>query len=318
MNNRKNILVADDIESIRFAIKDYLESSYNVYVADSGIQAMEILKNNSIDFIISDIRMPEMGGLELIQHVKKNYPDIQFALMTAYNVNDYIEYARKENIWNIIPKSSSLDLSFIKTMIEKNLTGDIFGVEKYIPDLKKERISYEDLISSGYKMSKNILYILSASDPRICNSACDAIGNLMVQAGCPSIIRQVLDELVSNAIGHSMEKIKEKKVPVEISFGKINNKYIIGILDHNGLLDREEILYRIERHIKLDKNGLPVGISDSHGRGLFISRENLDHLIFNIEKNKKTEVIGFISEDISSKNKSLAVYQIESAAAGKN
>ena len=314
MNNQKNILVADDIESIRFAIKDYLESNYNIYEADSGIQALEILKNNSIDFIISDIRMPAMGGLELIQHVKKNYPGILYALMTAYNVNDYIQYARKENIWNIIPKSSSLDLSFIKIMIEKNLTENIFGIDKYFQELSEENVSYENLINR-FKLSKNILYVLSESDPKKCDTACDAIGNTLIQSGCPSIIRQVLDELVSNATGHSQEKNKDN--PVEISFGKINNKYVIGIVDHNGLLDREEILYRIERHIKLDKNGLPLGISDSHGRGLFISRENLDHLIFNIDKNKKTEVIGFISEDTSSKNKSLAIYQIESGVSVK-
>ncbi|MDH5655928.1 MAG: hypothetical protein OEZ34_08470, partial [Spirochaetia bacterium] len=113
---------------------------------------------------------------------------------------------------------------------------------------------------------------------------------------------------------HAGSTGKTNNFRIEVNFGKINSKFIFSITDFHGLLDREEILYRVERHIKLDSTGLPLGIGDAHGRGLFISRENLDHLIFNIEKNRKTEVIGIISEDIISKNKSLSIYQIDSSA----
>ena len=318
MKTKSNILIADDIESIRFAIKDFLESEYNIFEAESGLEALKILENHPIDFIISDIRMPGMGGLELIQHVRKKYPNTQYALMTAYNVNDFIEYAREENIWNIIPKSSNLDLRFIKVMIEKILSSDIFGIEKYFPEIQKNSLTFENLIDKKFNLAKNTLYSLPAMDIKRCDIACDTIGDVMIRAECPSVIRQVIDELVSNALGHPAEKKIDVHNSVEISFGKTGNKYAISILDHHGLLDREEIIYRIERHVKLDKNGLPIGISDSHGRGLFISRENLDHLIFNIDKNKKTEVIGIISKDANSKNKSLTIYQIESAGLERN
>ncbi|MDH5655880.1 MAG: response regulator, partial [Spirochaetia bacterium] len=175
MDKMKNVLIADDIESIRFALKEYLKSSFQIFEAESGLEAVEILKNHTIHFIVSDIRMPGMGGLDLIRHVRENYPEIQYALMTAYNVNDYIEYARKDNIWNIIPKSSSLDLAFIKIMIEKNLSKDIFGVEKYFPGIKIQNLDYKKVMAPDFDIEKNLCSRLEVSDPEGCDKACEAI-----------------------------------------------------------------------------------------------------------------------------------------------
>ena len=66
------ILVADDEQRIREVIKEYcLNEGYQVLEAKDGLEALEILKNQSVDFIILDIMMPNLDGFSTYQEIKK-------------------------------------------------------------------------------------------------------------------------------------------------------------------------------------------------------------------------------------------------------
>ena len=67
------ILVVDDSETVRISFKNFLEGhDFKVYEADSGLSALEVLKNNNeIKIIVSDLNMPEMDGMEFIEHARK-------------------------------------------------------------------------------------------------------------------------------------------------------------------------------------------------------------------------------------------------------
>lgn len=79
-----NILVTDDeIDNLQL-FKRTLRSSYNVLLASSGFEALEILKNNNIDMIISDHNMPGMDGVELMTKTLSLAPDAVRILITAY------------------------------------------------------------------------------------------------------------------------------------------------------------------------------------------------------------------------------------------
>jgi len=67
----KSILVVDDIFSIRLAIQDFLSPHFTVVTAGDGQEALEILSERRFDLLLSDIRMPGMSGIELIQHVPR-------------------------------------------------------------------------------------------------------------------------------------------------------------------------------------------------------------------------------------------------------
>ena len=67
------LLVEDDI-AFRRSVSAYLEDSgFSVLEADDGIAALEVLRQHSPDIIISDLRMPRMSGLELLEVLKKNH-----------------------------------------------------------------------------------------------------------------------------------------------------------------------------------------------------------------------------------------------------
>lgn len=80
-----NILVVDDERDIVNLIELYLTNEgYNVYKCYSGLEALEILKNNSIDLAIIDLMMPEMDGFELCKRIRDNYV-FPLIMLTAKN-----------------------------------------------------------------------------------------------------------------------------------------------------------------------------------------------------------------------------------------
>lgn len=85
MKYKAHILVVDDEEDARSAARVMLEKQgYSAFSAAGGGEALEYLKLNKVDIIICDIEMPDMTGFEVLEEVKKQYPDIIFAVMTGY------------------------------------------------------------------------------------------------------------------------------------------------------------------------------------------------------------------------------------------
>lgn len=88
--NKEQILIVEDNDDLRMLIADFLRSKYNVLEAQNGKIALDILMKEEIDLIISDIMMPEMDGISLLQAVKSNieYSHIPFILLTAKTETD--------------------------------------------------------------------------------------------------------------------------------------------------------------------------------------------------------------------------------------
>ena len=84
-NSRHTVLVAEDSEEMRDYLADELSATYNVRTAANGADALEIIKNEKVDLIISDIMMPVMNGCELCKSVKSDsdLSHIPVILLTA-------------------------------------------------------------------------------------------------------------------------------------------------------------------------------------------------------------------------------------------
>ena len=85
MNENINILVVDDEAVIREVLEKILKKGgFNVAIVNSAKMALNHLKSHRINLLISDIKMPEMSGLELLKMVKLRHPEIAIIIMTAY------------------------------------------------------------------------------------------------------------------------------------------------------------------------------------------------------------------------------------------
>ena len=92
----RKILIADDEELIRKGLKSminrYKEDFYDIYLCSNGNQANEILDKENIDILITDIRMPESDGIELINHMKKYHKETSIIILSGY---DDFKYAKE-------------------------------------------------------------------------------------------------------------------------------------------------------------------------------------------------------------------------------
>ena len=254
--------------------------------------------------------MPGMSGIQLIHTLRKQYAYMQFALMTAYNVDDYVRIAREEGIYHIIPKSVFLDLGFFSTLARKLLSGNYFGIEHYFPNIKQKELHLSDIhklhkVLPEPQLELNMYYkcrIASTDENRIIN---ERVSELLLAHQASPHIPLVLEELCANALRYS-----EKCAYFELCFGLLNENTVITVIDYDGKLDREQVLLHIERHITLDSSsGLPIGLEDLRGRGLYISREQCEHLIFNIHPKHKTEIIGIIRPKQIGYNHAISIFQ---------
>ena len=85
MKSSVSILIVDDEEMMRTLLNRILSrEGYKIRSAEDGVVALEVLKAEKVDIVISDMKMPRMNGFELLKIVKKEYPQIGVIIMTAY------------------------------------------------------------------------------------------------------------------------------------------------------------------------------------------------------------------------------------------
>ncbi len=105
---KMKILVVDDFGTMRRIIKNILRQiGYaNVFEADNGLSALEVLRKEKIEFIISDWNMPEMPGIELLKAVRasEEWKDLPFLLVTAEGKKENVLEAVKYKVTNYIVK----------------------------------------------------------------------------------------------------------------------------------------------------------------------------------------------------------------------
>ena len=100
-----NILVVDDEVPIRKILKKLLvRSGYGVVEAANGREALDLFRERHPDIVITDVRMPEMGGLDLLMAIKKESPDACVAVMTGYGSEDVAIQAIRSGACNYFKK----------------------------------------------------------------------------------------------------------------------------------------------------------------------------------------------------------------------
>ena len=85
----KSILLVDDEEGIRTVLGITLaDMGYRVLTAENGSEALRILKDQSPSIVLTDIKMPEMDGIELLRRIKEINPDTEVIMMTGHGDMD--------------------------------------------------------------------------------------------------------------------------------------------------------------------------------------------------------------------------------------
>jgi DNA-binding NtrC family response regulator len=103
------ILVIDDEASITFVVKATLEDRYDVATTTSALSAFKYLSDHRVDLILLDIKMPHINGIEALEKIKKQYPEIIVIMMTAYASSNNMEKAMLLGAYGFISKPFEID-----------------------------------------------------------------------------------------------------------------------------------------------------------------------------------------------------------------
>lgn len=96
---KPKVLYVDDEEINLQLFKINLSKKYKVLVADNGLKGLELIAENpDLKVVISDMKMPQMNGIEFISKAKENYPSISFFILTGYEITKEIQCALDEGL----------------------------------------------------------------------------------------------------------------------------------------------------------------------------------------------------------------------------
>ena len=172
---KTNVLVVDDDFHMRLALKESLsKAGYAVSVAEDGMEAIEAVKKNPLDLMISDVKMPRMSGMELLSQVREMSPLLPIILITGYGTIQDAVRVIKEGAFDYIQKPFNTETLYnvVKRALAVNGGRIVYASrEMKAVLLKAERVAKSDatvLVLGESGVGKELIsrYIHENSDRR--------------------------------------------------------------------------------------------------------------------------------------------------------
>ena len=149
-----NILVIDDEAAQRDVLTGYLKKKgYQIFAASSGKEGIEITKNEPVDIILSDFKMPDLNGIEVLEQVKKMNPEISFVIVTAYGTVENAVKAMRLGAFDYISKP--VDLDELDLMIERIIEHrNLKSENQLLKTQLQEKYKISSVVSQSQKMEE--------------------------------------------------------------------------------------------------------------------------------------------------------------------
>ncbi len=162
---KNTILVVDDEHGVRQSFNMILKDEYNLLLAGTGQEAIDIFTNNSVDMILLDICLPDSDGLELLEKFKEADPKTEIIMVTAVNEVQTAVKAIKLGAYEYIIKPFIVDdiLTVIGRALEKQ---SLVKEVTYLRNALERYHPFEKMIGKDIKMRKifDLISTVSQSD----------------------------------------------------------------------------------------------------------------------------------------------------------
>ncbi len=237
-----NILVVDDEAIVLKSCERILSSEgFTVDTATNAKNALSLLEKNFYDLVITDIRMPEMDGIEFMKEVRRKNPDINLIVITGYPSQESIKEALSLRIIDYLPKPFSPNhlLEVVKSTIEIKKKGVTPAPE--VEDYTEDVAASLDAIIKRYKNKPGSLI-------PVLQEAQEMIGYLppVVQKHIAKGLRIPVSEVHGVVSFYSFFTMKPK--------GKHNIRVCLGTACY--VKGAEEIVKKISDGLKIDVGGI--------------------------------------------------------------
>lgn len=169
MTQTAAILVVDDEVNIRNALVTMLEKKgHRVHGVGTGEEALHHLEEVGADLVITDLKMPGMGGLEFLRRLKENRPDTVAVVMTAYGSIDTAVEAMRLGAYDYLTKP--IDRDRFPVVVEKALEHHALATEnRHLRDRLETRARFEQMVGQSEALQRvcNLVDMVADSDVTI-------------------------------------------------------------------------------------------------------------------------------------------------------
>jgi len=156
----KRIFLIDDEASLRRTLSlGLMQHGYETEPCESGMKALKMLemyktRRDGKDYVVLDVRLPDIDGLKLLRVIKHIYPDLPVIMITGYANEQVIEDARLENVDGFLQKPFTID---DLTRVIDDITPEKFEAKKSVPAA--------DIVEEDQKTSS--VYVMLKFDPSV-------------------------------------------------------------------------------------------------------------------------------------------------------
>lgn len=241
------ILVIDDERAIRNTLKEILgDEGHTVDVAEDGKKGMEKVRQNEYDLIFSDVKMPEIDGIELLTALKQpadenSYVDCPIVMISGHGDIETAVEALKKGAYDFIEKPLDLNrlLITIKNALEqKNLRVEVGRGKQEISSLRKKVAQQKNQMvgeSSAIEHVRDIINKVAPTEARVMITGANGTGK--------EVVARLLHE-GSNRADKPMVEVNCAAIPSELIeselFGHIKGSFTGAIKDRAGKFEQAD------------------------------------------------------------------------------
>ena len=230
-------LVVDDEEIVCEAVKAILETeNIDVETTISSLAAVEMIRNNGYDLVISDVMMPEMNGFDLYENIKEAAPDSIFILITAYGTISSAVDAIKMGIYDYIPKPFTPDevrIPVRRALEKKKLERENIALRSQI----ETRYSFRSIIGNSPEMHEvfRIMRHAASSESNVLITGESGTGKELVARAVHSNSVRARKKFVTVNCGAIPEGLMESEL-----FGHVKGAFTGAVSDKRGLVEEAD------------------------------------------------------------------------------
>ena len=265
------LLLAEDNKTSRKLYAEALTAEgFRVIEVDDGGAALEVIKDQPVDVLVTDVVMPEMDGLELLERAREIQPDMRVVLMTGFGTPATVIGAIRNRACDLLSKPFSLEdlKNSVRAAAERPTVYDL-ELLSATPDWIEIRVPCDLAAVEPIQKCLNELHPFLNKETR------DAVGS-------------VFREMLNNAIEHGGKCDTSQKVVVKYirlkrailySIKDPGEGFNLSELEHAAVANPEDNPFR---HMKVrEQKGLRPG-----GYGIMLASQVIDELVYNEQHNE--------------------------------
>lgn len=252
----EKILLVDDEPNILQAYRRILRKDFNIYTAEGGKQGLAVLEEGEFAVIVSDMRMPEMNGIEFLTESQKMFPDTVRIMLTGdAGQQTAMDAVNEGKIYRFLTKPCSFDL----------LTGAIFAGLKQYRLIKAEKQLLEETLTKSLQVLIDILALInptafsrSTRVKRLAKELAFRLGienmweievaAMLSQIGCVTVPEEILQK-INNCKQLSEPELRLYNQHVQVGYNLINR--IPRMEDIAQIIAHQDIRFSDETESKL-------------------------------------------------------------------